>query len=228
MKLFFLNTHNTTFKMHHIFLFLIFFFIQITTATSQSAWKVVTEEEGITVFSKSVPESKVKALKVECVLKSSASQLVELLMDVNTADQWVFHTKSCVLLKKVSPSELYYYSEVSLPWPLENRDFVAHIKVSQDRATKVVTVDAPAIPGWIAKKKGIVRISHSKGLWIITPIDKEKLKLEYTLQVDPGGIIPAWAVNLFSAQGPIETFKKMRQQLLLPKYKNAVLPFIVN
>lgn len=214
--------------MRHVILFILFFYIQITTTVSQSAWKLVTEEEGITVFSRSVPESKVKALKVECVLKSSASQLVELLMDVNTADQWVFHTRSCVLLKKVSPSELYYYSEVSLPWPLENRDFVAHIKVSQDRATKVVTVDAPAIPGWVAEKKGIVRISHSKGLWIITPLDKEKIKLEYTLQVDPGGVIPAWAVNLFSAQGPLETFKKMKQRLLLPEYKNAVLPFIVN
>ncbi|WP_221392495.1 START domain-containing protein [Dyadobacter sp. NIV53] len=212
--------------MHKTIILLLFFCFEITSVFGQSVWKLVTEEEGITVFSKVVPGSKIKALKVECILKSSASQLVELLLDVNTADQWVYRTKSCVLLKKVSASELYYYSEVSLPWPLENRDFVAHIAVSQHPATKVITVDAPAIPGWVEDKKGIVRINHSKGLWIITPIGKEKVKLEYTLQVDPGGIIPAWAVNMFAAQGPIESFKNMKKQLQLPRYKNVVLGFI--
>ena len=214
--------------MQRVIIFLLFFYFQITAVSGQPNWKLVTEEEGITVYSRVVPESKIKALKVECVLKSTSSQLVELLLDINTADQWVYRTKSCILLKKVSASELYYYSEVSLPWPLENRDFVAHIKVTQNPVTKVVTVDAPAIPGWVDDKKGIVRINHSKGLWIITPLDKEKIKLEYTLQVDPGGIIPAWAVNMFAAQGPIESFKNMKKQLQLAKYKNVVLGFITD
>ena len=210
-----------------IIIFLSFYF-HIIPVSGQSEWKLIKEDTGIKVFSKTVPDSKIKAIKAELILKASASQLVALLLDVNTATEWVFHTKSCVLIRKISDSELYYYSEVSLPWPLENRDFVAHIKVFQDPKTKVVTVDAPAVPGWMAAKNGIVRISHSVGLWIITPIDKEKIKLEYSLQVDPGGVIPAWVVNTFAAQGPIESFKKMRVQLKLPQYKNASLPFIEN
>ena len=210
-----------------IIIFLSFYF-QIIPVSGQSEWKLIKEDTGIKVFSKTVPDSKIKAIKAELILKASASQLVALLLDVNTATEWVFHTKSCVLIRKISDSELYYYSEVSLPWPLENRDFVAHIKVFQDPKTKVVTVDAPAVPGWMAAKNGIVRISHSVGLWIITPIDKERIKLEYSLQVDPGGVIPAWVVNTFAAQGPIESFKKMQVQLKLPQYKNASLTFIQN
>jgi len=210
-----------------IIIFLSFYF-QIIPVSGQSEWKLIKEDTGIKVFSKTVPDSKIKAIKAELILKASASQLVALLLDVNTATKWVFHTKSCVLIRKISDSELYYYSEVSLPWPLENRDFVAHIKVFQDPKTKVVTVDAPAVPGWMAAKNGIVRISHSVGLWIITPIDKERIKLEYSLQVDPGGVIPAWVVNTFAAQGPIESFKKMQVQLKLPQYKNASLTFIQN
>lgn len=186
----------------------------------------MTEKDGIKVYAKAVPESKVKALKVECVINASAAQLVALLLDVKAAERWVSHTKSCTLLKKVSDAELYYYSEVDLPWPLENRDFVAHVKVSQDPGTKVVTVNAPAIPGVIAPKKGIIRISQSKGLWYITPLDKGKVKVSYSLQVDPGGIIPAWAVNALAAQGPLESFRNMIGEL--PKYKNTSLPFIVN
>ena len=161
-------------------------------------------------------------------MKASNSQLVALLLDVSSAEKWVYHTKSATLLKKVSASELFYYSEISLPWPVDNRDFVAHVKVTQDPVTKVVTVNAPAVPGWVEDKKGIVRINQSKGYWVISPAEKGNIRLEYTLQVDPGGDIPAWAVNMFAAQGPIETFKNMRRELESAKYKNATFPLIAN
>lgn len=196
--------------------------------SAQSGWKFLTEKEGIKVYSKPVTGSKVKALRVECVLDARLSSLVTLLLDIPATTQWVYHTKSCTLLKQVAPSELYYYSEVSLPWPLDNRDFVAHVKVSQDKTTKVVTVNAPAIPGWVGTKKGIVRVNQSLGFWLITPLGNNRIKVEYTLQVDPGGVIPAWAVNLLSSQGPIESFQKMRLLLQRPVYRNAVLDFIQN
>jgi hypothetical protein len=199
-----------------------------TFASTQDQWNFLTQKDGIKVYNKSVKDSKVKALKVEVVLNTSLSAVVSLLLDVHGAKEWVYHTKSCTLVKQVSPAELFYYSEVSLPWPLENRDFVAHVKVTQDKTSKVVIVEAPAIPGVVAEKKGIVRVSHSLGYWIITPLDKNRVSIEYSLQVDPGGIIPAWAVNALSSQGPIESFMKMKEMLLRPQYKNVVLPFIVN
>jgi len=214
-------------RRHYIFLVLLLLCAGLTVQ-AQSDWKFVTEKEGIRVYSKSVPGSKIKALKVECVLYATASALVTLLLDVPAAVDWVSHTKSCTLLRQVSPAELYYYSEVSLPWPLENRDFVAHVKVSQDKISKEVSVNAPAIPGWVGNKKGIVRVNHSLGLWTIMPLDKSRVKVSYSLQVDPGGIIPAWAVNALSSQGPIDSFIKMKQKLQLPVYKNAVLDFIQN
>ncbi|WP_229217182.1 START domain-containing protein [Dyadobacter luteus] len=214
--------------MHRIY-YMLFFLLQCGNMVSaQSDWRLIAEDEGISVFSKSVSTSKVKAVKVECTLEASASQLVTLLMDLPVAIQWVSHTKSCTLVKRISPSELYYYSEVALPWPLENRDFVAHVRVTQDAITKVVTMNAPAVPGWVNENKGVVRIRKSLGYWTITPLAGNKVQVQYTLQVDPGGIIPAWMVNMLAAQGPMESFKNMRQQIRLPRYHNVSLPFITN
>ena len=204
------------------------FLLKPLFASTQDQWTFLTQKDGIKVYNKSVENSKVKALKVEVILNSSLSAVVSLLLDVPAAKAWVYHTKSCVLLKSVSSSELYYYSEVSLPWPLENRDFVAHVKVTQDKNSKVVIVEAPAIPGFVAEKKNIVRVNHSVGYWIITPLDKGQVSIQYSLQVDPGGVIPAWAVNALSSQGPIESFMKMKQMLLQSEYKNASLNFIQN
>jgi hypothetical protein len=194
----------------------------------QGGWEVVSRKNGIIVSSKHVPDSKIKALRVNCTLNASASQIVALLLDVDAAHQWVSHTKSASLVRSVSPSEIYYYTEISMPWPLENRDFVARVRVTQNTHTKVVTVDAPAIPGWVDKKSGIVRINRSVGHWILTPVGPNLTRVDYQLQVDPGGTIPAWLVNALSAQGPMDSFTKMKTQLQLPKYKDARLPFIEN
>ncbi|WP_428328158.1 START domain-containing protein [Mucilaginibacter sp.] len=210
-----------------LFIFFIVW-LRMIPAWAQTDWKLSTDKDGIKIYTSIVPESKIKAVKVECQFEGTLSQFVTLLLDVKSCPQWVYHTKSCSLVKQVAPNELYYYSEINLPWPLQNRDFVAHLTITQDPVTKIVTVDGPAIPGLVPEKTGIVRIGHSKGKWIITPVAGGIINVVYTLHVDPGGALPAWLINLFATEGPQQIFKKLKIQLQKPVYKNARLSFIVN
>ncbi len=194
----------------------------------QENWKLRTEKEGIAIFTRALPDSKFKAVKVECELAATLSQLIAVILDVNTGAQWVYSTKSYVLLKQVSPSELYYYSEVSVPWPASNRDFIAQLKVVQDTHTRVVTVYGPTVPDYLPVKKDIVRVPKSEGKWVISPVGKDRIKVEYTLRVDPGGDIPAWLINLFATKGPYESFKNLKAQLKKPAYAQAHLSFITD
>ena len=183
-------------------------FLKLNPLLAQDAWNFSTEKDGIRVYTRLDPGSKIKSLKVECDYDATLTQLVAVLLDVKSCKDWVYGTKSCSLLKQVSPLDLYYYSEVNIPWPVQNRDFVAHIVITQDAATKIVTMDAPAVPGFIPLKKGIVRIEHSSGKWIISPLTRNKIRIEYILKVDPGGALPAWLVNLLASEGPLQSFKK--------------------
>jgi hypothetical protein len=191
-------------------------------------WKLRSDKEGIYIYLGSVPNSKFKAVKVEVELPASLSQVTAAIMDVKAGVEWVYSTKSCVLLKQVSPSELYYYSEVSIPWPASNRDFIAHLIAVQDPKTKVVTVLGPTVPDYVPVKKDIVRIVDSEGKWLVYPLGANKVKVVYTLRVDPGGNIPAWLVNMFAAKGPYESFSKLKKHLQKPEYVNAHLPYIVD
>ncbi|AMR31444.1 lipid-binding protein [Mucilaginibacter sp. PAMC 26640] len=196
--------------------------LKISGASAQYVWTPKTETDGIKVSTSMVPKSKFKAIKVECDISATASQLVKVLMDVKNCTEWVYHTKSCILLKQPSPAEVYYYSEVSIPWPATNRDFVAHLTVHQNPENKVVTVDGPVVNGMVPAKEGIVRITESKGEWVITPIGKNNVKVVYTLQVDPAGDIPAWLINLFAAEGPTKSFEALRQQVKKSEYQQGV------
>lgn len=205
---------------------LIILFFGGLSARAQDDWKLRTQKEGISIFTRTFPDSKFKAIKVECELDATLSQVTAVILDVNTGAEWVYSTKSSVLLKQVSPSELYYYSEVSIPWPASNRDFIAQLKAVQDPASHVVTVYGPVFPDYLPVKKDIVRVRHSEGKWVLMPLGQRRVKIIYTLRADPGGDLPAWLVNMFVTKGPLESFKKLKEHIKKPVYVNAKLPFI--
>lgn len=199
--------------MRYLILALVALYLCVTQAIAQAEWKRVAARDGIKVYAKGVRDSKIKAMKAECTLHADVEEVIALLMDVEAAGQWVCHTKSCKLIKRVSDTELFYHTEVSLPWPLDNRDFVTQLKVLRDEANGVVTVDAPAVPGIVPVREGIVRVSRSINRWMIRPLPNGQACVEYILQVDPGGHIPAHVVNMFACRAPIETFQNMRKVL---------------
>ncbi|RZK10193.1 MAG: lipid-binding protein [Flavobacterium sp.] len=195
---------------------------------AQTDWTLKSTKNGLNIYTKTVSASGLKGIRVKCNLPAKLSQVVALIMDVDAGEEWVYGTKSSFLLKKVSPSELYYYSEVDIPWPINNRDFIAHLKVSQDAQSKVVTINGPTEANYLPVKSNIVRVTHSNGKWVLTPAKNNMVQIEYTLEVDPGGTIPVWLVNLFATSGPAETFKKMKVQVNKSQYVNANLGFIDN
>jgi len=213
--------------MYKVFFVTLLLVLKLNPIFAQGGWELHTDKDGIKIYTSAVPDSKVKAIKVDAEFNATASQLVALIMDVNSSADWVYHTKSAAVIKQVSPSELYYYSEVNLPWPAANRDFVAHLIVSQNPDTKVITIDGPAVSGFVPLKKGIVRIEHSVGKWTITPVGTDKIKVEYNIHVDPGGSLPSWLVNMFATEGPVKIFKGIKSQLQKPFYRNTELAFVV-
>jgi hypothetical protein len=211
-------------------LFVALFVLTVVTnsASAQTDWKLSSNKEGIKVYTSLVPGSKIKAIKVVSTLDATPSELVAMVMDIKNSPQWVYHTKSAVLVKQISPSELYYYSEVNLPWPVANRDFVAHLTATQDPDTKVVTIAGPVVQGLVPEKKGIVRIAHSNGRWTITPTGNGQIDVEYSIFVDPGGDLPSWLVNMFATEGPLQIFRNLKLELQKPAYKNVFVAFVEN
>ncbi len=196
------------------------------TAYPQSDWTLKADKDGIKVYTKNLDNSPYKAVKTVCTVNASISRLTAVLLDIPNAKDWVYSTKSCTVLKQYSPTELFYYSELDIPWPVSNRDFIVKLIVSQDAATRAVTVLGENLPSYLPENKNIVRIQQSYSKWLITPVQKGQVQIEYVLQVDPGGNIPAWLINLFATKGPLESFQKLRSQVKKSIYDGVSIPSI--
>jgi ribosome-associated toxin RatA of RatAB toxin-antitoxin module len=193
---------------------------------AQSIWKLSEEKDGVKIYTRPIENSKINAIKVEFNLSASPEQLAALLMDIEHSDEWLYHCKYSRVIKSVSRNEFYYYTQVSVPWPVKDRDFVSHCVIQQNPKSKVITIDAPAIGGMVPEDDNLVRITKASSKWTLYPDGMKNTKVNYELEVDPGGSIPAWLVNLFSSQGPVESYKKLKLQINKPQYKNAAFSFL--
>jgi hypothetical protein len=194
-------------------------------AHAVEVWKLKKETGSIKIYTADLDRSDFKSVKVECTVKGTFSQVVAALFDINRHPEWVFNCKSAKLLRTVGGNEMIYYSEVDVPWPATNRDFIAHLK-AQQIAPNVVTIESHAEPVYIPEQGGLVRVKQSKAEWRMTAIGNNTIKIDYVVQFDPSGSVPAWLTNMFVTKGPMETFEKLQGRVSMQVYKNARFDFI--
>jgi hypothetical protein len=192
------------------------------------AWSLRKDQDGIKVYCRAGDNSGFDELKVETVLPGRLSSLAALILDVGNYPNWSFNSEKAYVLKTIGPAELYFYSLVHSPWPASDRDLAVHLLIRQDSSTRKLYISTDEIANFIPEKKGIVRVPLSVERWVITPLPGDRIGISYELRLNPGASAPAWLINLFAVRGPFETFSHLREQLNLPRYHGATLPFIRN
>jgi len=195
------------------FFLLITSFILAGAAFGQKDWSLVSNGSWIQVYKSDMSNSSYKRIKVECTVEGTIDKLMQILNDVNNHKRWIYNTKNAYMIKKISPYEYYYYTETSLPWPMQNRDAVVHIKFQKDNASRSLNIVAVGEPEYLSAVNGKVRVPRSANTWQVTVPEPNKLHIVYIFEADPGGNIPSWLVNTFVNKGPYESFKKLAELL---------------
>jgi hypothetical protein len=193
-------------------IFTIFFSFVFLSGISQN-WKLDKNKDGIKVYLAENQKSKFKSIKVECTLAGTYDRLIAILTDIDHLKDWVYNTKMSYLIKKLSPYDLYYYTETSIPWPMENRDAVVHLRIAKDSLQRFMKVTSENENRFVPEKQGKVRVVRSLINWYVTMRTAKTISIVYTFEADPGGSLPAWLVNSFADKGPYESFRKLAELL---------------
>jgi hypothetical protein len=192
----------------HIFLLLVAS-LMVMPVMAQKEWDLVSNENWIRIYKSEMSASNYKRIKVECTVDGTIDKLVRILNDVSNHKNWIYNTKNAYLVKKVNASEYYYYTETTLPWPMQNRDAVVHIKFQRDIANRALNIVAYGEPDYMPLVSGKVRVPRSANSWQVTVPEPNKLHIVYIFEAEPGGHIPPWLVNTFVNKGPYESFRKL-------------------
>ncbi|MCC2547267.1 hypothetical protein LJY25_12495 [Hymenobacter sp. BT175] len=195
-------------------------------AEDKAGWHLETDKDGIRVYSRFLPNSRLKEIRVHCEMPGTLSQLVALYSDVDNYPQVISRTRTARLLRRPSETELYYYLETDMPPPVADRDLVMHLQFAYDAGQQVLVMNTTAANGLVAPQAGLVRIPYWSGKWQVRPVGSNRLQIDYTFLVDPGGELPAWLVNMVAPVAPYQSFVQLRDALQLPRYQGRSFSFI--
>lgn len=194
-------------------LFLFFLGMAPAFSFSQYNWKLEKNKDSIKVYTSSTAHSSFKAVKVECTFPGNYSKLIAVLSNVSRFEEWVYKNKRSVLLKQNSPLDLIYYSETNMPFPLSNRDVVIHLKIRTDSLPKFLSISGNVVDDMFPEVPTKVRVPKYASNWKVTMPEAGKIHIDFIVELDPGGSIPAWAANMFAEKGPYGSFSKLGERL---------------
>jgi hypothetical protein len=201
----------------------------VSNAQSNTAdnWKLVKNQNNITVYLRKHNSSSLKEALGVMKIKTSLSAVISLLKDTPNYNLWMYANKKSAVLKEFNDFERILYTESEAPWPIQNRDLVSHSKIHQNPQNGIIKIKSYAVPAYIPKKNGLVRIEKMNSEWLLTPLNGGYVEIKFKILVNFGGTLPVWIMNLLVDKGPYNTLNEMKNQLLKKKYRDAKITYIL-
>ena len=191
-------------------------------------WELKRDDEGIQIYTSSVTDSKFKAVKALMQIPTTLHALTALVQDAESCPDWADLCKEAKVVETVSDTEMYVYTLNDLPWPVADRDAVAHVVWEQLPEDASVMMHATVAPDKLPKTKGKVRLEYGYTSWKFTPMENGEIAVESFAHVDPGGATPAWLTNRLLTESPFVTLKAMRKLIAEGAYQDTTIGFISN
>ncbi|MDQ3230669.1 MAG: START domain-containing protein [Pseudobdellovibrionaceae bacterium] len=178
-------------------------------------WEKINEEEGITVFRKSFPDSAVKGVGGEAMIDASIGKILWVLMDNEHKGDWVDKFKSTRTIETPNDLSNIQYAAFSMPFPVTNRDFVYRYDFRVDEAMNAVIVDVKSVehPKAPASDTIGVRGAVIHGRYVLLPRGPNQTFVKAEYLADPKGILPTWVVNIVQKNWPFKTLMGLRKQV---------------
>jgi len=172
------------------------------------------DNDGIKVFVCKSPNDKFKTLRAEFILENtSTDQFLKFLFHVEDYPNWQYNMISAKQLERISDTEMNYESAVDAPWPVDDRELIMNLKVNRDEGADHTTIVIHNILSDIPVRSDFIRVPFFFSTYDVAVINGTSLKIIYTLNIDPGGSVPPWLVNIAMAEGPYLSFKNLKKRI---------------
>ena len=187
-------------------------------STASFSWELEYDKDGIQIFTQTIEGSSFKAFRGTVTADTHLLNVMAHHADLEAMTEWLQDCQKSELLSQHEGTHFYIYQQTSAPWPVSDRDYVLHMQIDQDQLNFVITINFEATQAVKKADKDCVPITELRGYWRFTPIETNKVFIEYQTSADPAGDIPAWLANSFVIDQPLGTLKKLKQRVESKEY----------
>ena len=210
-----------------IFLLSCSFLQLMQTHAAEEQWGLRRDRDSIQVYSRAVQGSAYAQVKTTTLLENvSLASLVALIEDAEACPTWADKCAESYVFERINETEAYVYTHNDMPFPVKDRDVLAHVEWAQDSGSLQVTMKSVAMSGLLPEVRGRLRLTEANASWTFLPLASGQVEVSNTAHINPGSNIPGWVTNMLLVDTPFETMKAFIAEVVKPKYQNASVGFI--
>lgn len=190
-------------------------------------WELVKNDSkrNIKAYSKREDGKRIRSFKLDYLIDAPLQVLGRVYLDVDNYTRWFWQVRDAKILKKVSPTEFYYYIQHDAPVTLPDRDAIIHATIDPYSPRKgFAALKLKAVPDYMPEKPPLVRMLAEDMVVKFTPINKDQVRVEVEGYIDPGGLAPTWAINAVQRQAPYYTVIGLQRMVQQASVRNSTEP----
>ncbi|MBH1972196.1 hypothetical protein FK216_13890 [Moraxellaceae bacterium AER2_44_116] len=190
-------------------------------------WRLIKNDarKSIKAWDKRDDDKRYRSFKLDLMIDAPLETVARVYFDVENYPRWFWEVQEAKLLKKVSSTEFYYYLVHRAPVAQPKRDVIIHALVEPMTAKKpYVLFKLNAVPDYFPAKPPLVRMRAEDMVIKWTPMPDNQTREEVEGYIDPGGDIPAWAINAVQRQAPYYTVIGLQRMVKNPKFVDVTEP----
>lgn len=207
-----------------IILLLVFIFFS-TPMFPQKDWELIKDENEIKVYTKKEDNFEFETFKGTVTLNSSIANFISVLKNIKIFPKWGHNIKEANILERSGDTLQIYYSVAKAPFPYKNRDGIYLNRLKWNSKTKMLKVDIEILEDYLPLEEKYIRVKGN-GYWKIKELPYNKIRVTFSMQIDPGGSIPAWMANMFVEDTPFNTLKNLKSLLESNDFEKHTYNFI--
>ncbi len=189
------------------------------------SWRQIKEYEGIIGYARSNPRCRIDEIKAVGIIDAPLAVVEAVIRDVPGNKRFMFMCKHTDFLEipemKNTTDEYATYTLMEMPFPVTDREAVARVSWTVDKATGVLYAAGQSITTSYPPKEGVIRVPMVEALYTLTPRGPNKTEISYQAMSDPGGNLPAMLVSILSHDLGVKTIAGIRKLAKEEKYRNV-------
>jgi len=197
--------------MRTVIFFFLFFACLSVFAGDSGKWELIDEDENLKLYSRAVPNSKIKEVKAQAFIKGTVKEACDILFDRLKHPEYFKYIEHSEVLKRTETCD-WSYNVIDTPMVYDRDYLVKSCKVKNPDGSVSVTWEPFTDPKYPEKKKK-VRVKINKGFWKFTQAGPEKLKVDYYIYTDPAGSLPLWIKNVANKKAVPNSIKDLENQI---------------
>lgn len=196
-------------------------------------WRLERDRDGIRVYSREYPGSRVRQFRGETVIDSSPASVLAAMESVSTCRRWLYRCVEAREIERVDFNERYLYQVNSVHPLARSRDLVLHTRIRRDPADGAIVISSAAVPDHCAtresdacravRRSGYLRIEQSAGTYRLEPAAGGGARVNWVQHVEPGGYLMDFIVNELLLDIPFESLRNLRRLAATAPFDRAVL-----